>query len=391
MGSSNLSGVSVAYLTGGTVRLKSGDAPPRTVESPYGKGVHDKAVRSQQRHAWKGEGDGMLSGGMLWGKSMPGGGPPPVLATSLARGPGDAQLLYSLSSGSLSALCEHDIARAEERRVWNDHQRRVEHLHVSPEGHVACSVLHQNGTANIGILLHGEPGLGEVTEGDSVDTSPAWVPGPGRRIVYQSAGVGRNQHGHFTALAPFSVQLLNIDTAEMETLREDPHVDYLSPRLLEDGTLYYIRRPHAEHARIRPLRVLKDTVLLPFRLLYALFQFFNFFSMRYTGRKLSTPKGTPKRDQNVQQLMLWGNLIQAQQGDAAGEDVDLVPSSWQLIRLHPDRDEEVVAKGVVAYDVAPDGTLVYSNGNAIFVRQPDGRTEKLLSERLIEQVILLGR
>jgi hypothetical protein len=67
-----------------------------------------------------------------------------------------------------------------------------------------------------------------------------------------------------------------MESAELETLAEDPHTDYLSPQVTEDGTLLYIRRPYNEHGRLRPLRALKDTLLLPFRLLYALFQFFNF-------------------------------------------------------------------------------------------------------------------
>lgn len=381
-------GLTVAYLSGGRIRLKAGDEPPRLIESPYAKGVHERAVRSQQKHSWKNEGGGFLGSAMIWGKSAT-DGPAPIFTTSLARGSAPGQLIYSLASGSLSAVCESEGLGAEERRLWNDNNRKIEHLHSCPtHGHLAFSVRHKNGTANIGIMFKNEPGISEVTEGDSVDTAPAWVPGDKRRIVYQSAGVGRNEHGSFMALGPFSVQVLDADTAEMETLLEDPQTDYLSPRMLEDGTLYYIRRPYREHAKVRPLRALKDTLLLPFRLLYAVFQFFNFFSMRYTGRKLSTPPGTPKRDMPIEQMMIWGNLIDAQTADGQ-EAADLVPASWQLIRQRPDSGEEVLAKGVLAYDLSADGTIAYSNGNAVFIRRPDGKTERLLAERLIEQVALV--
>jgi hypothetical protein len=63
---------------------------------------------------------------------------------------------------------------------------------------------------------------------------------------------------------------------------------------------------------VKPWRALKDTVLLPFRLLFAFMQFLNFFSMRYTGKKLSTPAGTPRRDVDLRQMMIWGNVIQAE-------------------------------------------------------------------------------
>ncbi len=52
-------------------------------------------------------------------------------------------------------------------------------------------------------------------------------------------------------------------------------------------------------------------------------------------------------------------------------------------------DPEVVAKGVLAYDLAPDGSVVYSNGNAIFIRDAAGKTERIHVERLIEQVAVL--
>ena len=383
--------LAIAYLTQGKVRIKSGDEAPRTFESPYGISIHDRALRSKQRHAWKSEGDGFLSGQMLWGKGgSPAEGPAPVLFTSLSRGAAPGQLVYSLASGSLSALCEAENLGAEERRLWNDNRSQVQHIDVSPDiGNLACSVLHKTGNANIGVMIKGEPGIGEVTEGDSIDTAPHWVPGEGRRLVYQSAGVGRNREGHFLALGPFGIHLVDIDSAEMETLAEDEHVDFLAPQMSADGTLYYIRRPYQEHARVKPLRALKDTVLLPFRLLFAFVQFLNFFSMRYTGKKLSTPAGTPRRDVDIKQMMIWGNIIQAEQ-TAEDDSVDLVPASWQLTRRPKGGEEEVLAKGVLAYDLASDGRVIYSNGNAIFVRHPDGRKEELVKERMIEQVTVLS-
>lgn len=382
-------GLVIAYLAQGKIRIKSGNDAPRTLDSPYGRSVHDRSVRSQQRHSWKSDGDGFLSGQMLWGKATASGGPAPVLFTSLSRGAAPRQVVYSLASGSLCALCEADELGAEERRLWNDNRRRVEHIHTCPRtGNVTFSVQHDNGTANIGVMLRGEAGFGEVTEGDSLDTAPRWAPDGERKIVYQSAGIGRNRDGHFLALGPFSIQTVNIDSAEMETLVEEPQTDFLSPHVAEDGALHYIRRPYNEQARVKPLRALKDTILLPFRLLYAMFQFLNFFPMRYTGKKLNTPAGTPRRELDLKQMMIWGNLVQAQK---PGEDeaMDLVPSSWQLARRIGSGPEEILARGVLAYDLARDGSIVYSNGNAIFVRHPDGRKERLLTERMIEQVVVL--
>ena len=64
----------------------------------------------------------------------------------------------------------------------------------------------------------------------------------------------------------------------------------------------------------------------------------------------------------------------------------LVPSSWQLVRESAAR-KEVLAKGVLSFDLAPDGAVVYSNGSAIHRVEPEsGRRERVLVASAIEQV-----
>ena len=69
---------------------------------------------------------------------------------------------------------------------------------------------------------------------------------------------------------------------------------------------------------------------------------------------------------------------------------DLVPNTWQLIRQREGGAPETIAKGVLSYDLAPDGSIGYSNGNAIFLLKPSGEKERLLTESLIEQVVVLN-
>ena len=44
---------------------------------------------------------------------------------------------------------------------------------------------------------------------------------------------------------------------------------------------------------------------------------------------------------------------------------------------------------MLAYDAAADGTIVYTNGNALFLLHPDGRKERVLNEDMIEQVFFV--
>ena len=75
-----------------------------------------------------------------------------------------------------------------------------------------------------------------------------------------------------------------------------------------------------------------------FRLLYAVVQYLNFFSAIYTGRKL-TSGGAKGREMDLKQMMIWGNVVQAQRAQersAEEEIADLGPKSWELCRRGPD-------------------------------------------------------
>jgi hypothetical protein len=215
------------------------------------------------------------------------------------------------------------------------------------------------------------------------------VPGEGRRLVFQTAGIGRNRNGQVAGLGPFGVQLLDVEGGEMKTLAEDPAQDFLTPQMSADGALYFIRRPYRAFAPLSFFRLLKDILFFPFRLAYAIFHYLQFFSMMYTGKKLSSAGQEQSRAMDMKEMLVWGSKVSMEQAAKSGEAADLVPNSWQLVRRPAKGGEEVVAKGVLAYDLAPDGSLVYSNGNAIFLRDPQGKTSRLVVESMIEQLAVL--
>lgn len=385
----------VAYLAHGKIRVKTADGEPRTIDSSFGNSIREKAIRAQQRHSWKSGGnDGSpLSGGILWGRSARAGNEIPLIITSICSARDVGSLIYSLESDSLCALLEVSQLGAEERRLWNDNRTRIRHVSTSlSTGNLVFSVLHENGTANIGVKVIGEGGYKELTEGDSFDTAPRWLPGHETKIVYQSAGIGRNERGQFAALGPFSLQQLDAETGELTTLLEDPQFDYLAPQMLADGRLFYIRRRYEAHQRVSPLYVLKDVALFPFRLAYAIFQFLNFFSAMFTGRKLTSAAGPKGREMDMKQMMIWGNLVRAQ-GPTRGEEegADLVPKTWELECRTADGQTRTLAAGVLAYDTNAEGAIVYTNGNAVFLLHSDGRKERLLTERMIQQVFFLPK
>ena len=382
----------IAYLAQGRIRVKTSSESPRTIDSSFGNSIREKAVRAQQRHSWKSAGnDGSPFSRAVWGKAATAGQDIPLIITSICSAREAGSLIYSLESDSLCALLEVSQLGAEERRLWNDNRTRIRHISISRDtGNLVFSVLHENGTANIGVKTAGEGGFKEWTEGDSFDTAPRWVPGQQTKIVFQSAGIGRNEHGQFAALGPFSLQQLDTETGELTTLLEDPGFDYLAPQMLADGRLFYIRRTYEEHRRFGTVHALKDAVMFPFRLSFAIFQFLNFFSAMFTGRKLTSAGGPKGQGMDMKQMMIWGNLVRAQAPSRADDEgADLVPKSWELKCRSAVGETRTLASGVLAYDTNAGGGIVYTNGNAVFLLHPDGRKERILTERMIQQVFFL--
>jgi hypothetical protein len=130
-------------------------------------------------------------------------------------------------------------------------------------------------------------------------------------------------------------------------------------------------------------------VLLPFRLLYAIFQFLNFFTVRYTGNTLTTTGNARQKHADLRKMMVWGNLLDADKAADRADDGTpaLVPKSWELMRRRTGAMEEVIAKGVLCYDLYSDGSVLYSNGSGIYRVDQNASVERLAKDALIEQVV----
>ncbi len=386
----------IAYLAQGKLHLR-GPGVADTVESEFGRSLRERAAQIHNRHAWKMQGRGaQFMTGALWPNQAADPGEFRIAITSIAAGRNAGELLYSLETTDVSGIFRVDSSGIEQR-LFHTADFRVRHIALDPTGAtIAASIFHNNFTSNIAVLQVEGTDFFEATDGDSFDLAPRWVPGANRRIVFQSAGVGRDAAGRFCGMGPFAVQQLDLDSGDLQCLAEERDHDLLGPQRSASGDLYYIRRPYQSfHRQLSPWSALKDTALFPFRMAVAIFQYFNFFSMRYTGKPLATSRGAMQRQPDLKQMLVWGNLIDAdraarenQVGDS--DAPDLVPATWQLVRRSPDGKTDVLAKSVLSFDVAPNGAILYSNGSAIHRLSPgETRGERVLVGSMIEQVTAL--
>ena len=387
----------VAFLANGKLFLQRPGGQPGEVESRFAQELIDQAIRSFEKNEWKtrsATGQLMSGRGLLGG---PGGGDPTsrrIRFTGLARTNTPGAMLYSLDTEAVGGLFLYDISEEYEQRLFHNQRFRARHLAPHPRRDlVAFSLRSEDGAGNIALVETNGQGLQLVTEGDSLDEAPSWVAGAELKLVFQSAGLGRTQQGHVAGIGPCALQLLDLERGHLETLAEDGKTDFLAPRLAADGTLYYIRRPYQAHRAPRPIHLLRDVVLLPVRLVWALLSYLNFFSTIYSGKPLMSAGGPQREGPDPKQVMLWGRMVDAERAmraAKAGEPAALVPKDWELVQRNPQGKETVLAESVISFDLSPDGRVVYTNGGAVFRREPDGRRELLCEGKMIEHVVLTG-
>lgn len=402
-----------AYVSGETLFVCDARGESRPIESRFGHAVRDRAQRIAQRNAWKREGsrEGLLTGASLWGGAT--GADLDALRVAIVgvgRGRTRGELLYTLDTDEVSGVFAvspapsddgsgtdgADGEDAEESRLFHSNHVRIDHLAAHPErDEIACSVRADQGASQIAVMRADGTGLAQVTEGDSVDQAPSWVPGRPRTLVYQSAGIGRDAQGEPVALAPFAIEQLDLETGELLTRAESPRFDYLSPRVGADGLLYTLRRPWSGDAAPSHWRALLDFLAMPFRLLYAIFRWLDLFTAMYTGRRLTSLGGPQREGPDPKWMVVWGNLVEARKAERRGrmrgeEAPDLVPRSYELVRHRPGEEPEVLARAVLAFDLAPDGALLVSNGSAVDRIEQGGARRRLCTAPRIGQVVALG-
>jgi hypothetical protein len=385
----------VLYVAQGKMNLLEPGRRPRPIESKFAQSLVDRATQIQQRNAWKTQGSGakFMSGRTLWGGEMDDPAAIPVAVTGIAYAAQRGELLYSIATHEITGVFALRNKAGDEQRLFHTADFRISQLSAHPsEDRIAC-VVYGRGVSNIAVMRGDGGELSDVTQGDTLDSSPCWVPGSSHQIVYQSAGIARNEQGASVGRSASRIERLDIENGDISTLLADEQHDYLQPRLDDAGNLYCIRKPSAAlRGKFSLWRALRDLLLFPFRILYALFQFVNFFTLRYTGNTLVTSGGARQKQADLKQLLLEQNLMQAQREAqlVPGRDREgLVAKNWELLKKSPAGEAEVLQRGVLSFDLCGDGTIVYTNGSSIALVNPDGEKEDLGKDQFISQVLVI--
>jgi hypothetical protein len=376
-----------AFLSNGTIFYRERGDDVKQLHSPYAQDAIDRRERSRSRHSWKeGTAFNVAAGG---GHRSFEGVNKPLVATAAAYEPGGG-LLYFLEDEHVGGLFRREAQSGNELRVVLKPKLHLTDLSPSPDGALlAASSRQSDGIANIVLMNSDGSDYREVTGGDTVDSSPAWIPGETGRMLFQSSGFARNEEGYILAQGNTSIQMLDMESGVVKPILEDATVDYLKPRVAPSGDLLFIRRPF-EGPRYGIGTALGDIILFPFRLVRAVFHYLNFFSLMYS-RKPLTSADSPATQADIKSILLLGRRVDIEKGLRSARPVQgvpsLVPDTWQLVARDQRGNERMLATNVASYDISPDGTVIYSNGRGVFVVSPDGSSSLAITDQLVGEVV----
>ena len=376
----------LAYLSGGKLFVSHGGAAFRAVESEFVEGMKGRLQSIQKRNEWKTSGTGAQFMGVR--PSLDGADPSGLVCRFTGMSLcGGSQLRYSLQTESVGGLFDYSVSEREEKRILHKEYFNVSDIDVHPEtGETVCSAAFNTGVTNIALVSGNS--VEQLTEGDSFDEAPRWIPGSKGRIVFQSAGIARSGEGFYAGHGNTCVMTLDLRAGTLETALEDPAFDFLAPQYDENGSLYCIRRRYEENAnRVTLLSSLKDLLFFPVRIVRAVVGYLNFFSMIYSKEPLITAGGNGKKGPDPKTVFLHGRMIDVdkQMKKAEKGDGSLIPSDWELVRIAADGSMKVIAQGVASFDLC-GGEVVYSNGTKVFHVAADGTKSRIAEGSCIEKL-----
>jgi hypothetical protein len=310
-----------AFLSNGMIFYRERGGEVKQVHSPYAQDAMDRRERSRARHSWK-EGTSFNVAASGGHRSFT-DAHRPLMATAAAYEPG-GDLLYFLEDEHVGGLFRREADSGNELRVVLKQNLHLTDLSPSSDGAMlAASSLQSDGIANIVLMNSDGSDYREVTSGDTVDSSPAWIPGAPKRMVLQSCGFARNEQGYVLAQGNASIQLLDMESGTLSPVLDDPAFDYLKPRVAPSGDLLFIRRPY-EGPSYGVSTMLGDFVLFPFRLIRAVFHYLNFFSMMYSRKPLSSANG-PAKQADIKSILLQGKRVEVEKALRGARPVHGVP------------------------------------------------------------------
>ncbi len=232
----------------------------------------------------------------------------------------------------------------------------------------------------------------EITDGDTIEESPVMHDG---KLYFSTAGYARNEYGSIAAVQNKSIVCFDPVSGTMDEVLSDEKYDYICPIPDGEGGMFCIRQPAGGESAPEGNPVL-DIILFPVRLIKAIINYLNFFSMAFGGEALKNGGNSPERSKKKsdKQMFIEGNLVNAEKNMKAEESrgekyPGIMPPDRLLLHVAADGSESIVRRGVLDYTLMSDGSLAVSNGGHIIFMDRNGDTKSAVKAAKAVSVIEL--
>lgn len=383
----------VAFIASGKLYLCSHDTKPVEFESPFLTKIEENKAQRAQSTSW-------MESSNSWNLScgaqsvIPGAGGceassrPSQIATLTRTPDGFGYLAYAQTVCAMLSLDANDLS---ENRLKHSTDPIARTIAMSPDGQSnAMSIANEDGTAHIAIARGGFSNPQCITFGDVIDDAPSFNPIQPSKLLYHSAGIGRNANGEPFGLGPSSIHEVDLDLDQVTTRIEHDSFDYLSPKVSLDGDLYCLRRPWQLSRPQSTISSVKDMILMPIRLGGLLLYLAHSLSKMLTNKPILPKFDQQRMAQPSSSMHIWNQWVSQERSKKKQDKHNsMVPKDWTLIRISRsdgEQSEMTIADHVAAFDIASDGSVIYTNGSKIWKIHPDNRTSLIASGSLIHAI-----
>lgn len=306
----------------------------------------------------------------------------------------DGEFFYSITVNEMSGIFRKSITAAKDSETHVIHASDMEFYDVDYSRKsrlLAASLKSDSFAQNIALFDLQQGDYHILTDGDSMDRHPYFSQSHPNTVLFDSSGIGRDSSGNFVEYGPASLYRIDTLTNQIEELASREGVSFVCPKDDVEGNLYYIERP-AKYKEKKP-NILLEILLIPFKIIYAIYRFLEAFTMLFTGKTFTsnTSGNNPARNRNEREIFIEGNLIEAEKNlkksRKRGEKFPgIAPQSWKLMLRRPDGESETLMNGVIAFDLDDKGNLIFTNGKNVLLRKKNGSVEKISDASLCRHV-----
>lgn len=384
----------IFYVSDGKLCMADG-TDHRTLRSLTIENYLKTAKEIEERREWKSSGAGATFMGVAI-ETGPAEVHTSVDAVSAVHG---EKLIYAAATETSCGLYTKNPREDQEPEGYITRRlnSRIYDIDYDPnEKLIVASVRDSSNEKHLALCHEDQAGFRLITEGESVDITPSFSRANHHIVYFSSAGYYRDSAKGRTVYDSYNLCRFDLRSNEITDVLASKDYDYLSPRETADGRLYCLRRPKEELDGNGAS--FTDIILVPFRMLKALFGWMNFFSQKYSGESLiKRSRGNnpaKQRDKSDEEQFIEGNLVNVskalRENQLRGEKYPgIVPKSWELVEVKDGGNLTVVKKGVIDY--AFDGDrLLYSNGKYLVARNPGGDEEKICEAKIATSLCVLS-